>query len=74
MHHYHLHLLGSHWALVEDGSAVAIKSFWTKKEGMSYSLCFLEHHGGSLTIHRLDGSPQEKRTYPGGLEPTRIAA
>ena len=74
MRHYHLQLLGEHWALMEEGSAVATKTFWTKKEGVGYSLCFIEHHGGSLVIHRLNGSLQEERTYPGGLEPIHIAA
>ena len=47
---------------------------WTKREGVSYSLSYIEHFGGSLTIHRLDGSLQEERTYPGGLAPIDIAA
>ncbi|MFA5939610.1 MAG: DUF2188 domain-containing protein [Sinimarinibacterium sp.] len=74
MHHYHLRLLGDHWALLEEGAAVATKTFWTKKEGVSYSLCFIGHYGGSLAIHRVNGSLQEERTCPGGLEPIRIAA
>jgi len=74
MHHYHLQLLGGHWALIQEGSATATKTFWTKKEGVSYGLSYIEHHSGSLTIHRLDGSLQEERTYPGGGEQARIAA
>ena len=73
MHQYHLQPLGGYWALLEEGSAASIKTFWTKKEGVTYSLYFIEHHGGSLVIHRLDGSLQEECTYPGGLEPIRIA-
>ena len=74
MNQYHLRLRGGHWILEKEDSTTPIKTFWTKKEGVMYSLGYIEHFGGSLTIHRLDGSQQESRTYPGGLAPIRIAA
>ena len=74
MNQYHLLLRGSHWVLEKEGTATPVKSFWTKREGVNYSLSYIEHFGGSLTIHRLDGSLQEERTYPGGLEPVAAAA
>ncbi len=74
MNQYHLLLRGGHWGLEEEGSVTPIKTFWTKREGVNYSLSYIEHFGGSLTIHRLDGSLQEERTYPGGLAPVGIAA
>jgi hypothetical protein len=71
---YHLRLQGGHWVLEKEDSAAPIRTFWTKKEGVNYSLSYIEHFGGSLTIHRLDGSQQESRSYPGGLPPISIAA
>ncbi len=62
---YHLQLQGSHWCLVDEGEQRTIKSFWTKKEGTTHSLSYVERHGGSLVIHRLDGSFQEEHAYPG---------
>ena len=71
---YHLLLMqDGRWTLVQDGSAPAIKNFRTKREAMTYSLSFIEHCGGSLTIHRLDGSLQEQRTYPDREEAIRAA-
>lgn len=62
---YHLRLQHDQWCLLQDGSPGVIRSFWTKKEGTSYALSFVERYGGSLVIHRLDGSFQEEHSYPG---------
>ena len=62
---YHLQLQGSHWCLVDEADQKVIASFWTKKEGVSHALSYVERHGGSLVIHRLDGSFQEEHAYPG---------
>jgi hypothetical protein len=74
MNRYHLLLRGDHWVLEKEGSPTPVRTFWTKREGVMYSLNYIEHFGGSLTIHRLDGSLQEERTYPGGLEAIAAAA
>ena len=74
MNNHHLRMRGGNWVLVKEGSEPAIKSFWTKREGVTYSLSYIERHGGTLAIHRLDGSLQEEFTYPVGGEPIHIAA
>ena len=74
MSHYHLSLRDGRWSLTQEGWQFPLKTFQTKKEGVAFSLCYLEESGGTLTIHKFNGSKQEERTYPGGIAPIGLAA
>jgi hypothetical protein len=71
MDSYHLIPDGENWKLQKENGNRAIKKFESKKEGLPDSVEYVKKQGGSLKIHKSDGSIQEERTYPRSADPKR---
>ena len=71
MDNYDLAPDGEKWKFQKQGAKRALKVFETKQEGMEESVEFMHNHGGSLKIHKKDGSYQEERTYPRSADPRK---
>ncbi|UII21389.1 DUF2188 domain-containing protein [Fulvivirga ligni] len=71
MDFYHLTKENDSWNLTKEGNDRASKAFHTTKdEAIKESATYLESHGGgSLKIHKEDGTIQEERTYPRSADP-----
>ncbi len=69
MQNYHLvPSEAGHWLLhVEGNGTVAI--FPSKAQAVPGSMRLVSERGGSLKIHRADGSFEEERTYPRSADP-----
>ncbi len=72
MDNYHLLHEGDRWKLTREGASRATKTFETKDEAMQFSTNHVKQNGGSLKIHKQDGSIQEERTYPSSADPKDI--
>ncbi len=68
---YHLLHEDDEWKLKREGAERAAKTFKTKAEAEHYSISHVKKQGGSLKIHRQDGTLQEERTYPRSADPER---
>ena len=71
MQNVHLTHKNDLWRLQNEGSNRSIKTFTTKDEAVSFSMKYMHKNGGSLKIHKQDGTIQEERTYPGKADPRR---
>ncbi len=67
MTNYHLLPHGDHWNLTSDDRE-AICAFETKREALETCTQIMFGRMGSLTIHRSDGTIQEKRSFPGAFK------
>jgi len=65
---FHLTSDGDRWKL-KDQDDGAVLFFDTKAEALQGSTQFMRERGGSLRIHRADGTFQQERTYPRALDP-----
>ena len=61
---YHLTPGADGWRLVRAGSKRAVKAFEKKAAALKYARRYVKERGGSLRIHKADGTIQEERTYP----------
>ena len=59
------------WKLKQRGAERAIRTFETKEEGMKFNTDYVDEHGGSLVVRKLDDCIQEERTYPRSADPKR---
>lgn len=57
------------WKLRQRGAERAIRTFETKEEGMKFSTDYVDEHGGSLVVRKLNDRIQEERTYPRSADP-----
>ena len=71
MNSYDLTPDGDKWKFQKQGAKRASKVFETKQEAMKESVEFMHKNGGSLKIHKKDGSYQEERTYPRSEDPRK---
>jgi hypothetical protein len=71
MDNYHLTPDGDQWKLKREGAERATRAFDSKSEGVRESTEFMREHGGSLKIHKGDGTIQEERTYPRHNDPPK---
>lgn len=69
MHNYHLTHDDGQWKLKKEDADRATKVFDNKEEAVKESAEFMRDHGGSLKIHKQDGTFQEERTYPRSADP-----
>jgi hypothetical protein len=61
------------WVLRQSGASKATRRFASKEEGMRGGVlgAALGTEGGSVRIHKIDGTIQEERTFPGSADPKR---
>ena len=71
MDNYHLTKKGDHWLLKKAGAERASKTFDDKATAVRESAAFMRQRGGSLKVHKADGTIQEERTYPRSADPTK---
>ena len=71
MDNYHLTPGDGDWKLQRAGGSRAIRRFDTKQEAMQFSTQHVKKNGGSLKVHKQDGTFQEERTYPRSADPRR---
>lgn len=72
MDNFHLLPNGDAWNLTPEGSNRPLATFATKAEALASAARLLEQEGGgSLRIHRPDGSIEEERTYPHRSDPAK---
>lgn len=69
MDNYHFTYKDGSWKFKKEKSERSIKNFATKEKGMDFVKDFMNNNGGSLKIHKTDGSIQEERTYPRSKDP-----
>jgi hypothetical protein len=69
MDNYHLTPDGGQWKLKKQDAERATRIYDTKEEGVKDSAGFMRETGGSLKIHKLDGTIEEERTYPRSDDP-----
>jgi hypothetical protein len=62
---HRIHSNGFVWRLDEEGRREPLRIFDRKRIAVAWSLALIERHGGTLFIHRLNGSVQERWVYPG---------
>jgi hypothetical protein len=70
MKNYHLTPNGNRWDFKEEGGAV-ISAYDTKSQALDGARRTVEREGGSLKIHRADGTFEEERTYPRSEDPVK---
>ena len=68
---YDLSKKDDHWQLKKQGNERATKAFkGNKEDAIKDSAAYLKStEGGSLRIHKEDGTYQEERTYPRSKDP-----
>ncbi len=66
---YHLICGQDDWELSEEGNRTPLRTFPTKERAIEGSAELLGQLGGSLRIHRTDGTIEEERTYPRAADP-----
>jgi hypothetical protein len=71
METYHLVPEGQLWKLRKEGADRAAFTFDDKEDAITRSVDFMREHGGSLRIHKHDGTFEEERTYPRNADPRR---
>lgn len=72
MENYYLQNNGKDWELRKEGAERASKLFAgsNKKEAIKAAAEFMNGHGGSMKIRKLNGQFEEERTYPRSEDPT----
>lgn len=68
---YHLTKRNDEWRLEKARSNHAIRKASTKADAVKKSRLYMKSKGGSLRIHKVDGTIQEERTYPRSKDPRR---
>jgi len=69
MQNYHITKKNGQWELKPQGG-VALRTFNTKAEAVAAAPRIISQMGGgSLKIHREDGTFEEERTYPRSTDP-----
>jgi hypothetical protein len=71
MDNYHVVYTDGIWKFKKQHAERATATFNTKAEALDYAIAFMHRNGGSLKIHRMDGTFEEERTYPGSAYPHR---
>jgi hypothetical protein len=61
---YHLLPDGDHWKLTTELGERIITGLPTKEAGLMIAIDNIRDKGGSLKIHRADGTIEEERSYP----------
>ena len=69
MENYHLTNKDGEWKFGKENSQRSIKNFDTKADALDFAKDFMNNNGGSLKIHKTDGTFQEERTYPKSKDP-----
>jgi hypothetical protein len=69
MDNYHLIPDGDQWKLRREAAERSALVFDSKEQAVRESADFMREHGGSLKIHKQDGTFQEERTYPRSADP-----
>lgn len=73
METYHLLPDGQQWKLRKEGAERSAFTFDNKQDAVTQSVEFVRQHGGSLRIHKHDGTFEEERTYPRSADPRSSA-
>jgi hypothetical protein len=71
MKNYHLTNKDGEWKFRKENSQRSIKNFDTKTDALNFTKDFMNNNGGSLKIHKTDGTLQEERTYPKSKDPRK---
>jgi len=72
MNTYHLTKSGNTWVLKKEGSPTVLAAAFTKNGEIVQSREYIQSHGGgSLHIHKEDGTIEEERTYSPAFDPGR---
>ena len=69
MDNYHVTHKDGEWKLKKENAERSTKNFETKEQAVDYAKDFMKKNGGSLKIHKQDGTIQEERTYPKSDDP-----
>lgn len=69
MQNYHLTKNDDQWKLTKEHGERATFVADKKADVLQKSIGFMNEHGGSLKIHKEDGTIQEERTYPRAADP-----
>ena len=65
MINFHILPEGDRWIIVTEGGGLLEAGFESKEKALTAAVQFATQRGGSLIIHRTDGTIEEERTYPG---------
>ncbi|WP_080779903.1 DUF2188 domain-containing protein [Chryseobacterium phocaeense] len=71
MDNYHLTKKDNQWNFGKENTQKPIKSFDTKADALDHAKDYMKEKGGSLKIHKEDGTIQEERTYPRSEDPKK---
>lgn len=72
MKNYHItKSKGEGWELKAEGGSRASLKAATKAEAIRETSEFMQGKGGSVKIHKVDGTFQEERTYPKANDPKK---
>jgi hypothetical protein len=69
MKNYHLAKEGNAWNLKPEGGSRSVVHAATKIDAIGQTRAYMQHHPGSVKIHKENGQIQEERTYPRTADP-----
>ena len=64
VNNYHLIPNGARWNITSEDGKTIQEEIEGKEHAVSAAIHLVRHHGGSLKIHRSNGTIEEERTYP----------